>query len=208
MAFQYSSGTGFAPYSGALGGMSTSTSNMSNHATVGYKVGDDTIAGGIPSPTDVEGSAFDAEPEPGLSDFMSENPGLSPEEYMSWMAQHSDEWAEKYLDYLTEKGQLESANEYTAQREDTAYQRLVADLRAAGLNPAMMYGSSASPSAAGSQGYIKMTEGANSRAVGNYSKLKNLFLQFMLYQLKEGKLVTDSIFKGFDAITSIFKLFS
>ena len=154
----------------------------------------------------VDGSAFDAEPEPGLSDYMSTHPGLSPEEYMAWMAQHSDEWAEKYLDYLTEKGQLDTANEYTANREDTAYQRLVADLKAAGLNPAMMYGSSASPSAAASQGYIRMTEGANSRAVGNYSKIKNLLLQYMLYQLKEGKTVADSIFKGISSFADLFKV--
>lgn len=164
----------------------------------------------LPSPdtgSTQSSEVMDVEPDPSLSQYMSDNPGLTPEEYMKWMSQHSDEWAEKYLDYLTEKGELDRANEYTAMREDTAYQRLVADLTKAGLNPAMMYGSSASPSAAGSQGYVKMTEGANSRSIGNYSKIKNLILQFMLYQLKQGKFAVDSVFKGFDSLTSIFKLF-
>lgn len=124
------------------------------------------------------------EPENTLSEVLSNHPDWSYEQILAYMAKHSEEWAEKYLDYLTEKGELTQANEYTANREDTAYQRLVADLRQAGLNPAMMYGGSANISAGGSQGYIKMTEGANSRQVNNYSKVQQLLLAYMTYQMK------------------------
>lgn len=132
----------------------------------------------------IEGpEAQSSEPEPTLAQWFTDNPGSSYEDAMKYMSTHSEEWAEKYLDYLTERGELDLANEYTANREDTAYQRLVEDLRKAGLNPAMMYGSSASPSASGSQGYIRMTEGANSRAVGNYSKIQKVLMAYMMYQL-------------------------
>ena len=133
--------------------------------------------------TDSGIDAQSAEPEPTLSQYMSENPDLGYEDYLKFMSQHSEEWAEKYLDYLTERGELDRANEYTASREDTAYQRLVEDLRRAGINPAMMYGSSASISPGGSQGYVKMTEGANSRAVGNYKKIQDILLKYMMYEL-------------------------
>lgn len=42
------------------------------------------------------------------------------------------------------------ANAWTAQREDTAYQRGVSDMQAAGLNPALMYGSAGSTSSSAS----------------------------------------------------------
>ena len=138
-----------------------------------------------------------------LAQYMQENPGLSYEDYMRVAAAYSDEYAEKYLDYLTERGELDKANAYTAQREDTAYQRLVEDLKKAGLNPAMMYGSSASTSASGSQGYVKMTEGANSRAVGNYSKLRNLILAYMGYELKRSLGITNSVIKGVNSLTGL-----
>lgn len=150
---------------------------------------------------------FDAqsvEPEPTLSQYMSENPDLGYEDYLKYMSQHSEEWAEKYLDYLTERGELDRANDYTASREDTAYQRLVEDLRKAGLNPAMMYGSSASISPGGSQGYVKMSEGANSRAVGNYKKIQEILLKYMMYELASALGITNSIFNGIGSIGKLF----
>ena len=41
--------------------------------------------------------AQSVEPEPTLSQYMSENPDLGYEDYLKYMSQHSEEWAEKYL---------------------------------------------------------------------------------------------------------------
>lgn len=160
------------------------------------------------STNSTSGNAFEAqssEPTPTLSQYMSEHPDASYEEAMKYMSQHSEEWAEKYLDYLTEKGELAKANEYTASREDTAYQRLVDDLKRAGLNPAMMYGSSASISASGSQGYVKASEGANSRAVGNYSKIQKVLLAYMMYELQKNLGTANTILKGIGSVSGILQ---
>lgn len=47
-------------------------------------------------------------------------------------------------------GQQIAQNEYTAGREDSQYQRLVEDLRKAGLNPAMLFGHGAQPASSAS----------------------------------------------------------
>lgn len=145
--------------------------------------------------------------EASVSAYMASHPGASYEEVMEYMASQSDEWAEKYLDYLAEKGEIDRANEYTASREDTAYQRLVADLKSAGLNPAMLFGSSASPSSAGAVGYTKLSEGANSRSVGNYSKLKNLILAYMKYEFDKSIKISNTAMSGFKAILSLIDFF-
>lgn len=140
-----------------------------------------------------------------LSQYMSDHPGATPEEYFQYMSEHSDEWAEKYLDYMLEKQSLDEQNKYTANREDTAYQRLVADLKAAGLNPAMMYGSSASPSASNSLGYLKQNEGATSRSISSFTKLKNLILGFLSYELYRKLDTVDSIFGNAKKFTGMLK---
>lgn len=142
-----------------------------------------------------------------LSAYMQSHPGASYESIMREASLHSDEWAEKYLDYLTERGELDRANEYTANREDTAYQRLVQDLRKAGINPALMYGSGGNISASGSQGYIKMSEGANSRTIGNYSKLKQLMLGVLSYELSKALGIANTTMNGVKTIFSILTPF-
>lgn len=139
-----------------------------------------------------------------LSEYLQSHSGATYEDVMKYMSQYSDEWAEKYIDYIGEQEGLNKANEYTAQREDTAYQRLVADLRSAGLNPAMMYGSSASPvGPSGSQGYVKMTEGATSRGISNYSKIQKLILAYLSYNLQKALGITNATIKGVDTVHNI-----
>lgn len=137
---------------------------------------------------------------PSISQYVQENPDLSGEDYLRYMAEHSDEWAEKYIDYITEKQSIDDANAYTASREDTAYQRLVEDLKKSGLNPSMMYGSSASPQASGSAGLVKASEGANSRNISNYQKLKQLLIAYMALQLKSFSTSANSISGGLGLI--------
>lgn len=110
---------------------------------------------------------------PSISQYVAHNPNLTGEDYLRYMAQHSDEWAEKYIDYIMEKQSIDEQNAYLANREDTAYQRLTQDLRNAGLNPAMMYGGSASVQGGSTVGPVKLSEGSNSRNISNYEKLKN-----------------------------------
>lgn len=138
-----------------------------------------------------------------LSQYLQDNPGMDPEDVLRYMSQHSDEYAEKYIDYLLEKKSLEENNRYSAEREDTAYQRLVQDLKKAGLNPALMYGSSASPSASNSLGYLKQSEGATSRTIGNFSKLKNLLLGILSYELYRKLDTTNQITKSGKAVTGM-----
>lgn len=154
--------------------------------------------------TDISDAVTSYSPGMSLSNLMKENPGLSYEQYMKIMAEHSDEWAEKLLDYYAEKASIDEQNKYTASREDTAYQRLVQDLKSAGLNPAMMYGSSATPSSASSVGTLSMSEGSTSRGISNYSKIKQLLLGMVALQWQIQHEQTNDVFKGFDTILKAF----
>lgn len=173
----------------------------------------DAVSTNNPGIVQTDGTSVDNAESGGfsLSEFMNSNPGATPEQIMEEAAKHGDEFAEKWIDYLLEQGALDKANAYTASREDTAYQRLVSDLKAAGLNPAMMYGSSASPSAAGSQGYVKMVEGANSRSISNYSKIKQVILNLLKYELQKGLGIANTVIDGIgtvgDIATGILKIF-
>lgn len=139
-----------------------------------------------------------------LSQYMQEHPGMDYEDYLKYMSAHSDEWAEKYLDYLIDKKSIDEQNAYTANREDTAYQRLVQDLKAAGLNPALLYGSSASPSASGSVGHFNASEGATYRANKTTQGFKDLVIAMVLAQWTIEHQKTNDIFNGLDLVRKYF----
>lgn len=170
----------------------------------------------IPMSVDVQGDSgstdsFDTQfadamkGSPSLAQYIQENPDLNPEDYFKFMANNSDEWAEKWIDYVLEKQSIDEQNQYLASREDTAYQRLVSDLKKAGLNPAMMYGSSASPQGGSSVGVVKASEGANSRSIGNYDKLKKLILGYMLMQLNASLGLTNMTGKSLISLIGSLK---
>lgn len=140
---------------------------------------------------------------PSVSDYLKENPNASAEDILKYMASMSDEWAEKWIDYSLEKQSINEANQYTAGREDTAYQRLVQDLKKAGLNPAMMYGSTASTSSSGSAGVVSPSSGANSRSISNYNKIKTLLLAYMLYNIKALTGVGNMVGNGLSNLLSM-----
>lgn len=137
-----------------------------------------------------------------LSEWLRLNPGASYQDAMKYMAQHSDEWAEKLIDYYAN---LEN-RDYQASREDNAYQRLVSDMRQAGLNPALMYGGSASPQV-GSYGSYDVQGGATSRGISNYSKIKQIMLAYLTYELNKSLGITNSVFKGASTLISALGMF-
>lgn len=53
-----------------------------------------------------------------LAEYLQQHPGASYMDALKYMAQYSDEWAEKYIDYIAEQEGLDRANAYTAERED------------------------------------------------------------------------------------------
>lgn len=76
--------------------------------------------------------------------------------YLTYMADHGDSASlDRLMNYLMTNESESSAREWTASREDTQYQRLVSDLKKAGINPYVLLSGSATPisSASPSHGY-------------------------------------------------------
>lgn len=74
--------------------------------------------------------------------------------YLEYLADNGDPASlDKLLNYLMSEQSANIAREWTAKREDTAWQRLVADMRAAGINPYAFATFGANPIASGSSGH-------------------------------------------------------
>lgn len=81
---------------------------------------------GLTTPGSANGSA-----EKTYSDFNGDWLG-----YLRYMADNGNQGAiDKLLQWMMNESSLDKAREWTAGREDTQYQRLFADMRAAGINP-------------------------------------------------------------------------
>lgn len=56
--------------------------------------------------------------------------------YLNWMAEHGDQASlDKLLNFMMSEQSAMTARNWTAEREDTAWQRMVEDMRKAGYNP-------------------------------------------------------------------------
>lgn len=73
--------------------------------------------------------------------------------YLEYMADQGDAASiDKLVNYLQGEESADRARSWTAGREDTQYQRLVADLKAAGINPYILLNSGAQPISSASSG--------------------------------------------------------
>lgn len=95
---------------------------------------------------------------------------------------------EKYADWMLSENSANTAREYTAQREDSQYQRLVKDLRAAGINPGILAQSGASPVSSASQGVnyqgSEMTSAKNTNQTSGTQIITRLLAASALLLLK------------------------
>lgn len=72
---------------------------------------------------------------------------------------------DRFMNFLINNYSVDKANAWTAQREDTQYQRLVADLKAAGINPYVLLQSGGSPVSSSSATYSSSGSYASNEAL-------------------------------------------
>lgn len=73
--------------------------------------------------------------------------------YFTYMAKtYGGQYNDRLMNYIESEGSATAAREWTANREDTQYQRLVEDLKAAGINPYILLQNGATPVSSSSSG--------------------------------------------------------
>lgn len=149
--------------------------------------------------------------------WIKDKPKIGSVEWLEQQAANNEEWAIDYLtNYRLSQDSVNDARAWTAQREDTQYQRMVEDLRRAGINPyfALTGGSPVSSSSQGvnyqgsyntsarnnyrtnSQSNINNIRNFNAKMIGELGDLLNTLLRgaFGAYQSQLN--ATASIIKG------------
>lgn len=102
--------------------------------------------------------------------------------------------AEKSRRFSAEQAQLN--RDFQERMSNTAYQRGIADLKAAGLNPALAYNNAGASSPAGSVGQTAMANSAQASASAPYAKMSSTlgqnaltaFQSYLSYQIAQDKL--------------------
>lgn len=102
--------------------------------------------------------------------------------------------AEKSRKFSAEQTQLN--REFQERMSNTAYQRGIADLKSAGLNPALAYNNAGASSPAGSVAQTSMANSAQASASAPYAKMSNTlgqnalsaFQSYLSYQIAQDKL--------------------
>lgn len=92
----------------------------------------------------------------------------NPLDYLQYLIDSGDTGAQdRLIDYLLGEQSNTNAREWTAQREDTQYQRFAEDMRKAGFNPAAMLTLGAQPVSSSSSG-----RSYNSSTITDYQSMK------------------------------------